>query len=178
MYRALTVAATRSDWLGEFRRRLGAGRPPHLLPHRPRPRPTRRFQHLGGFPAETGEGCVSPEEADGDGHAPVRGNHHSIERELADQAEEEAAAQVNEQGAVWECACRADLHYPLEAVTRQRAGGAKNRDQRKTQCRSRFKKEVSLAFSHIVGRPIQWLDPWLRAEIQSFYRVLPRGARA
>src|SRR5438445_13224737 len=35
------------------------------------PGPLAGFQHLGGFPAETGKGGVSAEEADGDGHAPV-----------------------------------------------------------------------------------------------------------
>jgi len=55
---------------------------------------------------------------------------------LADQAEQEAASQVDDQGADREGACRADLYDALEAVTRQRANGAKNRDQRKTQCRS------------------------------------------
>src|SRR6202030_1784077 len=55
------------------------------------PGPLAGFQHLGGFPSETGKGGVSAEEADGDGHAPVWRDYHAIERELADQAEEKEA---------------------------------------------------------------------------------------
>src|SRR3979490_559155 len=59
------------------------------------PGPLAGFEHFGGFPTEAGEGCVTAEEADGDGHAPIRRDYHAIERELADQSQEEAAGQVN-----------------------------------------------------------------------------------
>jgi len=91
------------------------------------------FQHLGGFPSEAGESGVAAEEADGDGHAPVRRNNHAIQRELADQAEKEAAGQIDEQGAVRKRAADADLHDALEAVAGERACRAENRDECKTQ---------------------------------------------
>src|SRR6266568_4372863 len=91
------------------------------------------LQHLGGFPAETGERCVASEETDGNGHAPVRRNHQAIERELANQAEQEATGQIDQQRAKRKSARRADLHDALEAVARERTDGAEDRNQRKTQ---------------------------------------------
>src|SRR5438067_6095182 len=41
-----------------------------------------------------------------------------------------------------------------------------------------IENHFSLAFSRIAGRPIQWLDPWLQAEIQSSRRVRRPAARA
>ena len=43
---------------------------------------------------------------------------------------------------------------------------------------SPLESHFSLAFSRIAGRPIQWLDPWLQAEIQSSRRVRRPAARA
>src|SRR5207249_11581249 len=52
---------------------------------------------------------------------------------LADQAEKEAAGQINEQRAEREGARRADLHQALQSVARQSACRAENCNQRETQ---------------------------------------------
>jgi len=52
---------------------------------------------------------------------------------LADETEKEATGQINQQSAVGKSAPHANLHDALKAVTRQRACGAKDRNQRETQ---------------------------------------------
>ena len=91
---------------------------------------TLRLPTFGCFPAEAGERGVAAEEADSDGHAPVRRNDHAIQSELADQAKQKASCQINDQRAVGKRAADAQLHEALQAVPRQRADGAKNRNQR------------------------------------------------
>src|SRR6266576_894301 len=91
------------------------------------------FQHFGRFPAKAGESRVASKEADSDGHAPVRRQHHAIHGELADQAEEEAASQIDEQRAVGESAARAKVHETLEAVARERAHRAKDSNEQEVQ---------------------------------------------
>src|SRR5882724_7633577 len=92
-------------------------------------RPLAVFQHFGGLPSEAGKGSVTAEQPYSYGYAPVRRNHHSIERELADQTKQEAAGKIDEQRAVGKSARRADLHQSLQAVARQRANSAKDSDQ-------------------------------------------------
>src|SRR5262249_8595397 len=87
------------------------------------------FEHFGSFPAETGKGGVAAKEADGDGDAPVGGNDHAVQSELADEAEEETSGEVDEQRAVRKSSAHADLYDALQAVACERADGAEEGNQ-------------------------------------------------
>src|SRR5262245_20424055 len=55
------------------------------------------FQHFRGFPAETGKGGVSAEESDSDGDAQVGRDEHAVQRKLPEEAQKQAAGQIDEQ---------------------------------------------------------------------------------
>src|SRR5947207_2824939 len=91
------------------------------------------FEHFRRLPTKARKRCVSAEEANRNGQAPARREHDTIHRELADQAQEKAARQVDEQSAVGKSAARANLHETLQAIARERADGAKNGNQHELQ---------------------------------------------
>ena len=89
-----------------------------------RAKPFARFQHFGTFPAETGEGGVATEKADGDGHAPFGRNEHAIQSDLSDEPEKEAASEIDKQSAVGKRAAYFNLDETLKSVAGQCADRA------------------------------------------------------
>jgi hypothetical protein len=53
------------------------------------------FQHLGGLPSEARERCVASKEAHSNRDAPIGRNHHSVQRQLSDQAEQKTAGEID-----------------------------------------------------------------------------------
>jgi len=64
---------------------------------------------------------------------------------LADQAEKEAAGQVDEECALGKGAGHADLHEALKAVTRERADSPKDSNQNETQSVSILQTAASIS---------------------------------
>ncbi len=91
------------------------------------------LEHFCGFPAEAGESGVATEKADGNGDAPVGGNHQAIESKLADESEQKAAGKIDEQGAVGKGACSAKLNDALQGIAGQGANRSEERNQYETQ---------------------------------------------
>lgn len=87
------------------------------------------FEHFGGFPTETGKRSVTSEESDGDGDTPVRRNDHAIQRELADQTEEETAGEIDKQRSIGKRCAHADLHNTLQAVASKSSDGTEKSNQ-------------------------------------------------
>src|SRR5215471_9651793 len=89
------------------------------------------LEHFGRFPTKAGESCVATEKADGDGDAHVRRYEHAVERELADETEQKAAAEIDEQRAVGESASGTYLDDALQTVAGEGADRAENSDEQK-----------------------------------------------
>src|SRR5256885_2379748 len=87
------------------------------------------FEHFCGFPAETRKGGVAAKKSDGDRDAPVRRNNHAIQRELPDETKQKTSGEIDEQRSIWKRAAHANLHDSLQAVPRERAGGAEQRNK-------------------------------------------------
>src|SRR5256885_1499892 len=91
------------------------------------------FEHFCGFPAKTRKGGVAAKKSDGNRDAPVRRNDHAIQRELADKAKQKTSGEIDEQRSIWKRSAHANLHDALQAVPRERAGGAEQRNKENLQ---------------------------------------------
>src|SRR5271168_1138178 len=108
------------------------------------PQPLAVFQHLDGLPSEAGEGGEAAEEADGDGHAHVRRDHHAVHGELAKKAEQKASGKIHHQRAGGKRCRGAMLHDALQTVAGKRADGSENGDPNDSQ-RDSFRDQNSTA---------------------------------
>src|ERR1700676_717988 len=91
------------------------------------------LKHLRGLPSEARKRCVAAEKSNGNRHAPVRRNHHPIQRKLSNQPEQKTSTQIDKQRAVGESSPDTHLHQALQPIARQRADSAEDRNQNQPQ---------------------------------------------
>src|SRR5262249_30199600 len=82
------------------------------------------FQHFRGFPTKARKRGVAAEKSDRDRNSPVRGNHHAIQRELADESKQKTSAEIDEQRAIRKSTTHANLRHALQTVARECADGS------------------------------------------------------
>lgn len=83
------------------------------------------FEHADRVPAESGKGCESAHQSDGQADAEIGTDSNVVETELPDDAEEKTSQEIDGKGSHWESGAYSILNPTVEPIAGQRPRSAK-----------------------------------------------------